>query len=166
MLGSLDMAKHRPQWRRIKMHRSYSVEQAAETLKVTTSTVRRWLKTGLPHLIDQKPTLILGRELKTFGASRKGKKQKCLAHECYCFRCRAPRSPALCMADYVPISPTGGNLRAICGECETIMHKRIGKAALKPLGAILDISICQASADLIESAKPCPNDHLQEESRP
>ncbi len=160
------MAKHRPQWRRVKISRSYSVEQAADTLKVSTGTVRRWLKTGLSHLADQKPVLILGKELKAFGVSRKGKKQKCLPHECYCFRCRAPRSPALDIADYVPFSPSGGNLRAICRECETIMHKRISKAALEPLGAILGIAICQASERLIESAKPCPNDHLQEESRP
>ena len=160
------MTKHRPQWRLIKAHRNYSVEQAAEALKVAPGTVRRWLKTGLPDLADQKSTLILGSALKAFGASRKREKQTCLPHECFCVRCRAPRSPALGMADFVPESPTGSFLRALCCECGTIMQKPIAKASLKALGAILDISICQASADLNECPKPRLNVHSEQEQRP
>lgn len=150
------MAKHRPQWRLIKIHRNYTVDETARTLNVAKGTVRRWIKSGLPHLSDQKPALILGRDLKVFGTSRAKTKQKCLLHECFCFKCHKPRAPALNMVEYVPLSATGGNLRAFCSVCETIMHKGIAKSALAALGAVLDVSICQASERLPDIPKPSP----------
>jgi hypothetical protein len=165
MLGSLDMAKHRPKWRRVKIHRNYTVDEAARTLNVAKGTVRRWLKDGLPHLNDQKPALILGRDLKAFGASRTLTKQKCQLHECYCFKCCKPRAPALNMAEYVPLSATGGNLRTFCSVCETIMHKGIAKSALAALDAILEVSICQASERLSDISNPPANDDLGQEPK-
>jgi hypothetical protein len=159
------MAKHRPQWRLIKIHRNYTVDEAARALNVAKGTVRRWLKDGLTHLNDQKPALILGRDLKAFGASRTNKKQECLLHECYCFKCRKPRAPALDMAEYVPLSARGGNLRAFCSHCETIMHKGIAKSALAALEAVLEVSICQASERLPDIPKPSPNDDLGQEPK-
>jgi hypothetical protein len=45
---------------RVKLHRSYSVEQAAKGLNVHKNTVRRWIKDGLPTVGDRGQTLILG----------------------------------------------------------------------------------------------------------
>ena len=42
----------------------------------------------------------------------------------YCLRCRSPREPALGMVDYITLSATSGNLRAICGSCDAVMHRR------------------------------------------
>jgi hypothetical protein len=165
MPGSLDMAKHRPQWQRVKIHRNYTVDEAARTLNVAKGTVRRWLKDGLPCLKDQKPALILGRDLKAFGASRARAKQKCQLHECYCFKCQKPRAPALNMAEYAPLSATRGNLRAFCSVCETIMHKGIAKSALAALGAVSEVSICRAYETLPDIPKPSPNDDLGQESK-
>ena len=51
--------------------------------------------------------------------------------------------PALAMADYVPMTPTGGNLGALCETCGGNMHKRISLAVLDALKAKLDIRVLQ-----------------------
>ena len=146
------MAKHRPKWHRIKVHRSYTVDEAARELGIAKGTVRLWLKGGeLPYLNDQKPALILGASLKAFGQNRAKSKVKCKPYELYCFKCRAPRAAAGNMADFVQRSPKSGNLKAIC-ECGTIMNKNVSMATLQTLQAILDITIYQAPDHLVEKA--------------
>ena len=137
------MAKHRPKWHRIKIHRSYKVDEAARELAIAKGTVRRWLKDGeLPYLNDQKPALILGVSLNAFGQNRTKSKVKCKPYEFYCFKCRNPKAAAGNMADFVQRSPKSGNLKAIC-ECGTIMNKNVSMSTLKALAAVLDIAIPQ-----------------------
>ena len=146
------MAKHRPKWHRIKEHRSYTVDETARALGVAKGTVRLWLKGGeLPYLNDQKPALILGVSLKTFGQNRSKSKVKCEPDEFYCFRCRVPRLAAGNMADFVQRSPKSGNLKAIC-ECGTIMNKNVSMATFQTLRAILEITIYQAREHLVEKS--------------
>ncbi len=141
---------YRPKWHRIKVHRSYTVDEAARGLGIAKGTVRRWLKDGaLPYLNDQKPALILGVALRAFGQNRTKSKIKCKPHEFYCFKCRVPKLAAGNMADFVQRSPKSGNLKAIC-ECGTIMNKNVSKATLQTLQTILDITICQAPEHLVE----------------
>ena len=64
--------------------------------------------------------------------------------ELYCVKCRAPRAAAGAMADFFPLRLTGGNLRAICEECGTLMHRAVSRRQLKTLETILDVSIREA----------------------
>ncbi len=76
---------------RVKSNRSYSVDEAAETVCVTEQTVRIWLKQGLRCLNSSRPTLILGGDLKDFLKERTAKKALTLSvGEFKCFRCKAP----------------------------------------------------------------------------
>lgn len=47
------MRKRHPNYRRIKIHRNYTVEEAALQLNVHKNTVRSWIKDGLPALSDK-----------------------------------------------------------------------------------------------------------------
>ena len=51
------MAKRHPNYRLVKIHRSYTVEEAAGSLGVHKNTVREWVKVGLPTS-DGAPTSI------------------------------------------------------------------------------------------------------------
>ena len=53
------MSSRRPNWRGVRRHRSYSVDEAARTVDVAKGTVRRWTKAGLPAITDRKPALTL-----------------------------------------------------------------------------------------------------------
>lgn len=157
------MARHRPNWRAIKMHRSYTVEEAALVLNVAKGTMRRWLKDGLPAITDKKPLLILGPDLKDYLAGRVKPKHRCQLDQLFCFRCREPRSAAGSLMDYVPATVKSGHLSAICEECDAIMNKAFSAAKLPALMRLADVSFPQGQPSLIDMANPRGNDHLQKE---
>ena len=139
------MHKRRPNHRFVKIHRSYTVEEAARVFGIHKNTVRAWIDAGLPVCKDMRPHLILGRELGAFLQARRAKKKRpCSLGEMYCFRCRAPRIPAGGMADFVLKTDAVGNLEGICPECSTMMYQRASVARLPAIRAKLDIAIMEA----------------------
>jgi hypothetical protein len=126
-----------------KIHRSYTVEEAASVYDVAKGTVRAWIKAGLPVFDDKRPMLIPGSDLAAFHKARRTKnKQKCKPGEMFCFRCRAPKEPALDMADYKPDTATLGNLVGICPDCGTIMNRRASLATLEQVRGKMEIRYC------------------------
>lgn len=127
--------------RRIKIHRTYTVEEAAESLGAHKNTIRAWLKMGLKTVDDRRPALIRGVDLKTFiNARRQEGKQACRPGELYCVKCREPRNPAGHMVDYLSVTSTSGNLRGICPICETLMHRRVSKVAMEAICVDLEVN--------------------------
>jgi hypothetical protein len=159
------MGKRRASARGVKMHRSYTVEEAARATGACKGTVRRWLKQGLPAITDQKPALILGGDLIDFLKARNKPRQACRLHECYCFSCRQPKLPAFGAVEIFPLTASSGNLRALCETCSTVMHKRVASAKLTQLGALVDVTIMQGGKHLADSTQPCLNGHLPEEAK-
>ena len=49
----------RPDRRRVKLLRSYTIEEVARTLEVHRNTVRHWIKAGLRVIDDKRPILIV-----------------------------------------------------------------------------------------------------------
>jgi hypothetical protein len=156
----------RPSSRGVKLHFNYSVEEAARATGHCKGTVRRWLKNGLPAIIDQKPALILGGDLIDYLKGKRSRKQKCRLHECFCFSCRRPRAPAFGEVELFMLAPSSGNLRALCEHCTTVMHKRISVTKISALQALATVTIRQGIEDLSDSRKPCPNAHLPKEAKP
>ena len=89
------MKKRRPNYRRVKIHRNYTIEDIARLFGIHKNTVRHWIKEGLETINDKRPILILGPVLKEFLQIRRLKnKQTCKPDELYCLRCRTPKLPA------------------------------------------------------------------------
>jgi excisionase family DNA binding protein len=153
------MARHRPDRRRVKIHRSYTVEEAARSLNIARGTVRRWLKRGLPAIDGRKPALIRGSDLQAYLNAKARPKHSCPPGQCYCVKCKAPKEPAGSMAEYVVMTPTSGNLRAMCPTCETLMHRRTSLSQLEEIRGFLDVTMVERSPRLRDSDKPSTNDH-------
>lgn len=133
----------------VKLHRSYSVSELAVCLGVHRNTVRQWQREGLAPVGPCRPALFPGGVARDWLAKRNaGRKRPCPAGTLYCFRCRAPRPPALGLVGYVPINATSGNIRAICATCETVMHRRAPFAALATILPGCDVQLEQASTRL------------------
>ena len=60
------MRKRRPNHRLVKIHRNYTVEEAARLLGTHKNTVRAWVRAGLTTCDSNRPILILGRDLAHF----------------------------------------------------------------------------------------------------
>ena len=137
--------KRHPNPNLAKIHYSYTVEEVAGLFAVYKGTVRNWVKIGLQAINDIRPMLIHGQDLRAFlQAQRVKNKRKCQLGEMYCFKCRAPKAPAIGMVDYEPKTATMGNLIGMCPDCGTIMNRRASMAKLEQFRGHMDITLPQA----------------------
>jgi excisionase family DNA binding protein len=151
--------------RRVKIHRSYTVEEAANLLGVHKNTVRGWLKAGLPAVDRRRPILILGRHLSRFlHARRKEKSKRCRPGEFYCLRCRAPKTTVAHKAEYLPITGTSGNLRGTCSDCGARIYRRVSMEKLAIVAGDLQITVPQAQERIEETVCPSLNSDLGHEA--
>jgi len=82
---------HRADLRRVKIHRSYTIDEIARATGVHKTTVRQWIKKGLPTIDGRRPALMLGSEVKRFHETLRGaRKRPCAPGQMYCFKCREP----------------------------------------------------------------------------
>jgi Helix-turn-helix domain len=125
--------------RRVKKHRSYTVAEVERLLAVHAHTVRRWIANGLPLVCATRPVLIHGEDLRSFLAERQPSKQPLRPGMIFCVRCRAPRSPAGDIADYVPYGSAYGSLVGICPNCDAIIQRRVSQARLNEVRGDLDV---------------------------
>ncbi|WP_440879258.1 helix-turn-helix domain-containing protein [Vibrio natriegens] len=107
-----------------KIHRSYTVEEAAEMLGVHKRTVRNWIKSGLPVIDERRPLLILGTDLKVFiRQQRKRNRRQCKTSEIYCLRCREPRQPSSETVKFIQEAGGIGRVFAQCCKCGSKVNK-------------------------------------------
>ncbi len=152
------MSKRHPNYRLVKIHRSYTVDEAARLLDAHKNTVRRWVKEGLAINDERRPMLILGRELFAFLKQRRAKNKRiCAPGEIYCVRCREPRRPAGDMAEYRALTATLGNLLGICPSCEAMMNRRVNVGKIASVCGHLQVTMPKELLHIGESDQPTLN---------
>lgn len=144
-----------------KIHRSYTIEEAARLFRVHKQTVRNWIKAGLPALTGKRPYLLLGSDIREFLGGRR-KRSPCGPGRLYCLRCREPRRPAGDMLDYLPITLMSGNLRGICPTCEALMHRRVSLAKVDVVRGQAEVSYPHRQQRLTDTDPPSLDCHLKQ----
>jgi excisionase family DNA binding protein len=148
--------------RRVKIHRSYTVEEVARLFGAHKNTVRKWLKDGMPRVDDRRPILILGRQLASFvHARRQHRRQRCAFDELFCFKCRKPRQSLAGTAEYLPLRAGSGNLRAVCAHCGTRVYRRVSFRKLSDAAGSVRVALPQAQQRIVEGADPSVNCDLE-----
>jgi hypothetical protein len=157
------MPAKRPGPNRIKRHRSYTIAELARAQGVHKNTVRAWMRAGLTP-IDGRPLLFTGEAVRDFlSTTTAGRKRPCPPGMLYCFRCRDRRRPALGMVEFEPRPGGGaGNLKALCGDCGTMMNRRANHKAISRIMPGCDVTIRQADPSLMGHARPRLNCDLIE----
>jgi excisionase family DNA binding protein len=144
--------------RLVKIHRNYSVEEAAKLLLVHKNTIRDWIRRGLPVIDQRRPVLILGKALADFLTHRRDRnKRPCAPGQIYCVRCRCPQHPAGGMADYTSITATSGNLIGICPACDALIYRRVSLAMMNAARGNLEVRLPEALQHIYESDNPSVN---------
>jgi hypothetical protein len=155
----------RPDRRRVKALRSYTIDDVARTLEVHRNTVRHWIKSGLPVIDHKRPILVLGSDLAAFLLQRReARRQPCLAGQIFCLKCRRPQEPAGRMADFVASSTNAGALMGICPACNGLMYRRVSVARLLEVASGLDVQTTPAQPSIKDTATPNVNCHLGHEA--
>ena len=141
-----------------KIHRTYTVEDAARLLGVHKNTVRTWLRSGLRPTDGRRPTLIRGVELRRFlTAQRAARKRPTPNGMIYCLGCRQQRQPAGQMADYAARSATSGDLMGICPVCEKMLYRRVKFTELDVVRGQIEVTITQAHLRINDCDNPSVN---------
>jgi hypothetical protein len=154
----------RPDRRRVKSLRTYTIDEAARALEVHRNTVRHWIMAGLRVIDDKRPILILGSDLSEYLLrQREARRQPCCAGQMFCLKCRKPQEPAGLMADFVPSSATAGALVGICPTCNRLMYRRVSIARLSEVAGGLDVHLTRAQLRIEDTAVPNVNCHLGHE---
>lgn len=141
----------KPNPRRIKKHRIYTLAEAAEVLGLHRQTIIRWIKIdGLLADCTRRPWLIEGTNLKTFLEGRRAVgKCKTRPEQIYCLPCRTPQIPAGRMAEFHLKAGTSGQLIGICPACDRFMHKAVSRSDLDRIRAVLEVTIRQAQPRMV-----------------
>jgi hypothetical protein len=143
------MANRRHNPRLAKKNRTYSVPEAAALYSVHKNTVRGWQKAGLEPIDRKRPVLFLGITLAAFHQARRAKaKQPLLPGQIYCVACRDAKTPALGLADHVPLTATLGDLVGLCPTCERIIFRRVSWDRLTQAAGHLDVTFRDALSHL------------------
>ena len=125
-----------------KIHRCYSVVEAAEIWGLHRQTIRNWIKADLPVIDETRPALIHGAELREFVRDKNQRnKRPCAIDEIYCLKCRKAQIPAELMVDYTPSSSERGCLVAICPDCAGVINRFVSLTQLDEIRLKLDVTI-------------------------
>ena len=157
------MRGRRPNPKLAKIHRTYSIDEAAKLFGVHRNTVRLWIKRGLPCIDSHRPTLISGQHLADFVRVRRSQnKRPCQAGEIYCMRCREPRQPANQQAVYRPLTAATGNLIGLCPTCSSRMFRRVSFSNLALVSGPLRITFSDPQEHIDESPQASVNSDFNE----
>ncbi len=155
--------KTKPDLRKIRLSRCYSVPEVAILLGIAVGTVRTWIRLGLSVLEGVKPLLIPGDGLKLWlKARRAARKQKCFPDELYCCRCRGPRMPKLGSVEIIPRNSKTVAIRALCGTCGTKMNRAGSLAKMTDIMAAFGLET-PAQVSLAGCENPAVIQHLEKE---
>ena len=136
------MGARHPNPRFVKLYRTYSIEELATLFNVHPNTVRTWRQAGLTTIDEVKPMLFLGAHVAIFLRQRKlSRKRPCKPGQIYCLPCRAPKTPALGIADFVPLNETMGDLQGLRPDCDWLMHRRVARAELGAIAGSLEVDV-------------------------
>ena len=135
--------------RRVKIHRNYTIAEAAVLLGAHKHTVSRWIAAGLPTTDARRPRLIHGEDLRAFLHAREPERKRCRPGEFFCLPCRSPKRPALDMADYIPRTASRGLLRGICPTCERFIYRAASLSTIAQKLDGLDIAFPTAEQRLV-----------------
>jgi hypothetical protein len=110
---------------RLRLHRSYTMRELANTLGAHVRTVQEWHKSGMPAIDEQgRPLLFLGEDAKSFLKTRRREARTKLGpDQIYCLKCACGVVPS---TDTVSVEVTERRLgrcskqvivRAKCPSC-------------------------------------------------
>lgn len=120
---------------------NYTTEEAARALKVTTATIRNYVRRGLPVMKDQRPYLYHGEDLRDFVLKERQRSKRPLKpDELFCPTCKKGQRPFALIVDLVPRNAKTAMLNGLCSACEGPSNRIIGLRHLSDFAAIFDIT--------------------------
>lgn len=130
------------------------MEDVSRLFRLHKNTVRIWLRQGLQPIDDQRPTLLLGSELRRFLTGRRARRKQALGPgRIFCLPCRAPKVPAGKMAECVVTGAAVGTLQGICPDCNRIIYRKVNPQKLEATCGDLDVTVTKQRPRIEETER-------------
>jgi hypothetical protein len=152
-------------YRRVKIHHSYTISELSALIGAHKHTIGRWIAAGLKTTDARRPLLVHGNDFRAFMKAREPIKQRCQPGEFYCLGCRAPKQPALDMADYHPRTALRGSLSGICPDCGRMIYRATTLAKLDQIKGGLDVAFPKAEQRIDDTSPPLSNVDFKQDAR-
>jgi len=118
-------------WRRVKLHRSYTIPEVVALFDLAECTPYQWIKKGLVADNSERPVLIRGADLREYVHTvNESYKCPCGPGLFYCLRCRSARSPAGNIVEYEAKTSSRGFVHGTCSVCGLGVYKAAHLASL------------------------------------
>ena len=119
--------------RKVKRHRSYTVQELAELYEVGPNTVRQWIKKqGLPVIEGTYPALLHCEAIRTWMiAWQAARKWTCAADEMSCLKCRSGRKVIAGTFRVIQTNQVSFMLHGDCETCGRPMNRATSWAKLE-----------------------------------
>ena len=138
----------RPSARKIRAAQTYTIEEAAVALGVSTGTIRAWVRVGLPLMRERRPFLILGDALRQYLAERATIGRVTLQPgQLYCLTCKAARLPMGRLVDCIPQTAKTARLVGLCDQCGGTCNLMISRAKIGQFAGIFDLVLRDEQTD-------------------
>jgi integrase len=116
--------KRRPDLRKIRPTKSYTVAELAEETSRTEATIREWLAAGMPAMDDQQPAMVLGWAARSWIKAKWEKRR----HESgplriYCFGCKEPQFLEPHSISVHPCKGGATKIKARCAVCGSAIYR-------------------------------------------
>lgn len=119
-------------WRRIRIHRSYTIDEAAGLLDVVEGTIYRWRHQGLNVISNSRPILIDGHVLRDFVRRRRDRyKRPTGPGRFYCLRCQEARAPADNRVSLVRVGTNRTFAKGRCEKCGLEVQKAVRRGDIE-----------------------------------
>ena len=120
---------------------TYTTEEAARALNVTSATIRNYVRRGLPVMTQKRPFLFSGEALREFLIEQRARAKRPLKpNELFCTACKSGRHPYGLLVDLVPLNTKTAMLKGLCDVCEGPSNRIIGLRKLSDFAETFDIT--------------------------
>jgi len=114
-------------WRAIKAHHVYTIEEVRAVLRCGPHTLKRIIQEEQVQVIDeQTPVLLIGADLIPALRSR-STREKLAPGQMFCLGCKRPSYPDAGLVDDVSKPKQPPLLQAICCNCGAVMSRRVAR---------------------------------------
>lgn len=119
--------------RKVKRHRSYTVQDLANLYSVGPNTVRQWIKKhDLPVIEGSYPVLMHWTEIRSWmTAWQRARKWTCAPNEMSCLKCQGPRKVKAGTFHVVVSNKALLRLKGDCEMCGNTMNRATSQAKLE-----------------------------------
>lgn len=119
--------------RKVKRHRSYTVQELAQLYEVGPNTIRQWIKKhGLPVIADTYPTLIHWEAFRTWLIDwQAARKWTCAHDEMSCLKCQRGRKVKSGTFSITESNKASLMMHGDCKTCGKPMNRTTSQAKLE-----------------------------------